>query len=158
MCPGSCSCSTLKGSGREGSDLLYLPRDRYYPVRSVLLYCSTRSVPAADIRLWSPHSREFSVATTLAPLLCPGCQLLMSERCRKSSAVSKALSTANAGDWAENVNRASRVLGDLFSMRWGRLRAQPREVKTGSVRRVLRRHIRMRCFPTKIPESRSPLQ
>lgn len=58
-------------------------------------------------------------ATTLAPLLCPGCQLHMSESCRKSSAVSKALSTAKAGDWAENVNRASRVLGDLFSIAMG---------------------------------------
>jgi hypothetical protein len=47
------------------------------------------------------------------------------------------LSTANAGDWAENVNRASRVLGDLFSMRWGRLKGSAtKKSKQGSLRRV----------------------
>jgi hypothetical protein len=76
-------------------------------------------------------------ATTLAPMLWPGCQLHMSESCRKSSALSKALSTASAGHWAGKCEQGKqgtwRSILDAMGAAQGSATSKS---KQGSVRRV----------------------
>jgi hypothetical protein len=154
--PALAAAQPSRGLGREGSDLLQLPRHRYYPVRSV--YCSTHPLPAADIRLWSRHSREFSVLRLSHHCFAPA----VNSTCLRAGArvlqYPKALSTANAGDWAENVNRASkqgtwRSILDAMGAAQG---SATKKSKQGLCSPCVRRNIRMRCFPIESPESRSP--
>jgi hypothetical protein len=120
---------------RFGSTVLQLPRYRYYPVRSVYILAIQHS--PKDIRLWSRHSREFAVLQPSHQCFGPGCQLHMSESCRKSSALSKALSTASAGHWAGKCEQGKqgtwRSILDAMGAAQGSATSKS---KQGSVRRV----------------------
>jgi hypothetical protein len=124
--------------GLDGKVLIYCTAVAQVSIlsRPISLHISNSALSHGHQTMVTAFTRV-RCATTLAPMLWPGCQLHMSESCRQSSALSKVLSTASAGHWAGKCEQGKqgtwRSILDAMGAAQGSATSKS---KQGSVRRV----------------------
>jgi hypothetical protein len=151
--PGSCSCSSPKGSGREASDLAVqgwlLSRPISQSINDSALTHHQRRISDYGHGIHASSLCYHSRTTALPRLSTPHVRELPQELC----SYPKPLSTANAGDWVGKCEQGKqggtwRSILDAMGAAQG---SATKKSKQRALFAVCERDFRLRCFPTKAP-------